>query len=147
MRVEREVSFPNFVEWVWSVVKEHRHHGMPMEDLDVDVLSCLPKTTTLRYQRMKAYGNHLQVSDCNMEGMVSFDCGVASSFGQWQTHMGDVDAMVEYVGLIKYIFKLDYGPISTPIIFMWCAWVRNKNDVKGNPTYRQDEVGFLVCNY
>jgi len=61
--------------------------------------------------------------------------------------MGDVDAMVEYAGLIKYIFKLDYGPISTPIIFMWCAWVRNKNDVKGNPTYRQDEVGFLVCNY
>jgi hypothetical protein len=53
-----------------------------MEDMDVDVLSCLPKTTTLRYQRMKAYGNHLQVSDCNMEGMVSFDCGVASCFGQ-----------------------------------------------------------------
>jgi hypothetical protein len=30
---------------------------------------------------------------------------------------------------------------------MRCAWVKNGNDVKGNPTYRQDEVGFLVCNF
>jgi hypothetical protein len=33
---------------------------------------------------MKAYGNHFWVSDCNTEGMVSFDCGVASMFGQRQ---------------------------------------------------------------
>ncbi len=79
--------------------------------------------------------------------MVSFDYGMASIFGQWQTHMGDGDATVEYVNVIKDIFKLDYGPISTPIIFMWCAWVRNKNDVNGNPTYKQNEVGFLVCNF
>jgi hypothetical protein len=32
--------------------------------------------------------------------------------------MGDGDAMVEYVDVIKDIFKLDYGPISTPIILM-----------------------------
>jgi hypothetical protein len=50
--------------------------------------------------------------------------------------MGDVDATVEYVDVIKDIFKLDYGPISTPIILMRCAWVRNKNDVRGNPTYK-----------
>jgi hypothetical protein len=30
---------------------------------------------------------------------------------------------------------------------MWCAWVRNKNDVKGNPTYKQYEAEFLVCNF
>ncbi len=61
--------------------------------------------------------------------------------------MGDGDATIEYVGVIKDIFKLDNGPISTPIILMQCAWVRNKNDVKGNPTYRCSEVGFLVCNF
>jgi len=61
--------------------------------------------------------------------------------------MGDGDAMVEYVDVIKDIFKLDYEPISTPIILMRCAWVRNRNDVKGNPTYKQDEVRFLACNF
>ncbi len=30
---------------------------------------------------------------------------------------------------------------------MQCAWVRNKNDVWGNPTYKRDEVRFLVCNF
>jgi hypothetical protein len=49
-RVEGEVSFPNFVEWVRGAMREHRHHGMPMEDLDVDVLSCPPKMTSLKYQ-------------------------------------------------------------------------------------------------
>jgi hypothetical protein len=52
---------------------------------------------------MKAYGNHFQVSDYNTEGMVSFDYGVASLFGQRKTYMGDGDAMVEYVGVIKDI--------------------------------------------
>jgi hypothetical protein len=76
------------------------------------------------------------MNDCNMEGMVGFDYGVASIFGQQETHMGDGDAIVEYVSVIKNIFKLFYGPISTPIILMQCAWVRNENDVRGNPTYR-----------
>ncbi len=61
--------------------------------------------------------------------------------------MGDGDAMAKYINVIKDIFKLNYGPISTPIIFMRCAWFRNGNDVKGNPTYRWDEARFLVCNF
>jgi hypothetical protein len=32
--------------------------------------------------------------------------------------VGDGDAMVEYVNVIKDIFKLDYGPISTPVILI-----------------------------
>jgi hypothetical protein len=30
---------------------------------------------------------------------------------------------------------------------MWCAWVKNRNDVNENPTYKQNEAGFLVCNF
>jgi len=30
---------------------------------------------------------------------------------------------------------------------MWCAWVRNINDVRGNPTYKWDEMGLSVCNF
>jgi len=71
-----------------------------------------------------------------MDGMVNFDYGVASIFGQWQAHMGDEHASIRYVGVFKDILRLDYGPISTPIILMRCAWVRNESDVKGNPTYR-----------
>jgi hypothetical protein len=52
-KVEGEASFPNLTELVQSVVKENRHNGMPMEDLDVKVLSCPPKTTTLKYQWMR----------------------------------------------------------------------------------------------
>jgi hypothetical protein len=99
-RVEGEASFLNLVEWVRGATREYQHNGMPMEDLGVEALSCLPKTNALRYQRMKAYGNHFRVNDCNMESMVSFDCGMASNFCQQQPHMGDNDAKVEYVGVI-----------------------------------------------
>jgi len=94
-RVEGKASFPNLVEWVWGAMREHRHNGIPMEKLDVEALSCPPKTTTLRYPWMKAYGNHFWASDCNTESMVSFYCGVASIFDQRQVHMGDGDAMAE----------------------------------------------------
>jgi hypothetical protein len=30
---------------------------------------------------------------------------------------------------------------------MQCAWVPNGSDVRGNPTYKQDEVGFLFANF
>ncbi len=68
-------------------------------------------------------------------------------FGQRQSHISDEHASIEYVGVFKDILKLDYGPISTPIIFMWCAWVWNGSDVRGNPTYKWDEVGFLLAKF
>ncbi len=74
--MEGKVSFPNLAKWMRGAMREHQHHGMPMKDLDIAALSYPPKTTALRYQQMKAYGDHFQVSDCNMEGMVSFHCGV-----------------------------------------------------------------------
>jgi hypothetical protein len=110
-------------------MKEHQHNGMPVEDLDVEALSCPPKMTTLKYQWMKAYGNHFPVSDCNMEGVISFDCGVASIFGQQQAHAGDGDATIKYVNVIKDIFKLDYGPISTTISLMRCACTTTKGSL------------------
>jgi hypothetical protein len=80
--------------------------GMAMED----TLSCPPSTKALRYQRMKAYGNHFRTSDCNTKGMVNFDCGVASMFGQWQTHIGDEHASIQYVGVFKFHIKIGLWP-------------------------------------
>jgi len=119
--VEVETSFPILVEWMQNVIQEHWHRKMALEDPDIDALSCPPTRKTLRYQRLKAYGNHFRVNECYMEGMVNFDCGVASIFGQWQAHMGDEHALIHYVGVLKDILRLDYGPISTPIILMQCA--------------------------
>jgi hypothetical protein len=75
-----------------------------------------------------------------MLGMVSFDCKVASMFGQRQAHNGDEHASIQYIGVFKDILRLDYGPISSPIIFMQCAWVQNESDVRGNLTYKHDEA-------
>jgi hypothetical protein len=92
---------------------------MPMEDPNVGALSCPPSTKALRYQRVKAYDNHLWVNDCNMEGMVNFGCKVISIFGQWQTHdIGDEHASIQHVGVLNEILILNYGPISTPFIHM-----------------------------
>jgi hypothetical protein len=51
--------------------------------------------------------------------MVSYNCGVASIFGQQQAHNnGNEHALIQYVGVL---LRLDYGPISIPIIFMQYA--------------------------
>ncbi len=68
--VEVETSFPILAKWVWDDVWEQQHMGMAMEDPYVDTLSCPPSTKALRYQRMKAYGNHFQLNDCNTKGML-----------------------------------------------------------------------------
>jgi hypothetical protein len=48
-RMEGETSFPKLTKWVQCAMREHQHNGMPMEDLNVRALSCLPKMTALRY--------------------------------------------------------------------------------------------------
>jgi hypothetical protein len=53
---------------------------------------------------------------CSTKNMVSYDCGVASIFHQG--HVVDEDNYVPYVGTLKEILLLNYGPIPTPIILM-----------------------------
>jgi len=79
--------------------------------------------------------------------MVSYDYGVASIFNQWQMQVHDEDIVVQYIDVLKDIYVLNYGPISTPIIFMQCEWVRNGTNRRGNSTYQQDEVGILLANF
>jgi hypothetical protein len=61
---------------VWDAMRAHWHLGIAMEDPNVDALSCPPPTKALRYQRLKAYGNHFWVNDCKLIGTISFDCEV-----------------------------------------------------------------------
>jgi hypothetical protein len=48
---------------------------------------------------------------------------------------------------LKDILQLDYRTMSTPIVLFWCDWVQNVLDNRGNPTYKWDDVGFLMANF
>jgi hypothetical protein len=45
-----------------------------------------------------------------------------------------IDVSMHYVGILKNMFWLDYGPIHTPINFFRCEWVKWENNWT-NPTY------------
>jgi hypothetical protein len=93
---------------------------------------------------MKAYGNHFRVDDPTTDRLQTYDSSVASVF-----HVPTEDARevsINYVGILKDIFKVDYGPLHTPVILMRCDWMK-RIDNRGNSTYTRDEAGFLVVNF
>jgi hypothetical protein len=92
---------------------------------------------------MKAFGNHFRVEDDASVHMLTYDSRVASVF---QVSTEDAtDVSVNYVGVVKDILKLDYGPILRPIVLMRCQWAK-RSDNRGNPTYIRDNTGFLIVN-
>jgi hypothetical protein len=111
-----EMTDPALAKWVQGAIQKAQHQGQAMEDIDVLALCCLPTMTTSRYQRLKTYGNHYQVSSCSTAGLVNYDCGVASIFNQQQMH--DEYVPIQYVGVLEDIYLLDYGPISSLIVLM-----------------------------
>jgi hypothetical protein len=75
--------------------------------------------------------------------MQTYDSGVASVFEVPTIHATDVS--VNYVGVVKDILKLDYGPLSRSIVLLRCKWAK-RLDNRGNPTYTRNDAGFLVVN-
>jgi hypothetical protein len=57
-----------------------------------------------------------------------------------------MDVSVNYVGVLKDILKLDYGPIHIPIIVFQCQWMKT-TDNRGRATYVRDDAGFLMVNF
>jgi hypothetical protein len=53
---------------------------------------------------------------------------------------------LNYIGVLKDILKLDYGPLKTQVILLRCEWMK-KEDNQGNPMYIRDDAGFLVVNF
>jgi hypothetical protein len=90
---------------------------------------------------MKAYGNHFKVDDPTTAQLQTYDSGAASIF-----HVPTEDARevsINYVGILKDIMKLDYGPLHTHVNLMKCKWMK-RADNRGNNTYVRDEAGFLL---
>jgi hypothetical protein len=53
---------------------------------------------------------------------------------------------VNFVGVLKDILKLDYGPVHTPTIIFKCEWVKGV-DNRVNVTYVKDDYGFLTMHF
>jgi hypothetical protein len=139
-------SNPNttpFEEWVRNLPEIEDVDVNEPKDFDKLLLCMKPSQRATRYRRMKAFGNHFRVEDDASVCMLTYDSGVASVF---QVPTEDAtDVSVNYVGVVKDILKLDYRPMSRPIVLMRCQWTK-RSDNRGNPTYIHDDAGFLIVN-
>jgi hypothetical protein len=93
---------------------------------------------------MKAYRNHFRVDDPATARLQTYDAGVASIFHVPTENAEEIS--LNYVGILKDILELDYGPLHTPVILLKCEWMK-RVDNRGNNTYTQDEARFLEVNF
>ncbi len=82
--------------------------------LDKVLLCNRPSQTTIWYTWMKAYENLFKVEDLNSNSMQTFDNGIASIFDM--STLDAIDLSLNFVEVLKDIFKLDYGHLHTPIV-------------------------------
>ena len=140
----RDPSISAFQDWIRGAVGPHSIDVTSADDMDALLMCTKPSQKTTRYTRMKAFGNHFRVEDDTSRRLLTYDSGVASVF---QVPVDDArDVAVNYVGIVKDILKLDYGPLNTPVILLCCDWIK-KHDNRGYPTYVRDEAGFLCVNF
>jgi hypothetical protein len=144
--VEQEVDHntPAFEEWIRGAIGLHCIDVTNPIDMDRLLMYTKPSQKATRYTRMKAFRNHFRVDDDTSSRLQTYDSGVASVFEVPAADFRDV--FVNYVGVVKDILKLDYGPLQTPVILLRCEWVWG-HDNHGNPTYVKDEAGFLFVNF
>jgi hypothetical protein len=141
---ESNPSTTPFEDWVHDLAESEDLDVSKPEDFDKLLLCMKPSQRAIRYCRMKAFGNHFRVEDEASARMQTYDSGVASVFEVPTVHATDIS--VNYVGVVKDILKLDYGPLSRSIVLLRCQWVK-RSDNRGNPTYTRDDAGFLVVNF
>lgn len=143
--VELRSDTPAFEDWI---VETLDREIVQNSDIDIDMLcvSRRPKNKCLRYGKIKAFGNHFRVDDNSEIIMKTYDSGVATVADDPVLDARDVSS-INYVGVLKDILKLDYGPVRSSIILLRCEWIK-KFDNRNNPnTYVRDESGFLMVNF
>ena len=137
-------SIPPFEDWIKGAIGPHSIDITSADDMDALLMCTKPSQKTTRYTCMKAFGNHFRVEDDTSRRLLTYDSGVASVF---QVPVDDArDVTVNYVVVVKDILKLDYGPVTSPVILLCCEWVK-RHDNRGNPTYIRDKAGFLCVNF
>jgi hypothetical protein len=131
-------------EWIKEEVSCRPLNTSSTEEMDLRLVSRKPSQQATRYLRMKAYGNHFRVDDPTTTQLQTYDSGVTSNFPIPTNDAREVS--INYVGVLKDILKLDYGPLHTHVNLMKCEWMK-RAEIRGNNTYARDEVGFLLVNF
>jgi hypothetical protein len=135
---------PAFEQWVSGALRMFAADAPNAVDVDSLLLCTKPSQKAMRYTKMKAFGNHFRVEDEATSRMQTYDSGIASVFVVSTEDARDVS--VNYVGVLKDVLKLDYGPMREPVILLRCEWIK-REDNRGNPTYVRDDAGSLVVNF
>lgn len=131
-------------QWMERTVRDTNLDLRNPEDMDRLLLSRKPSQKATRYSRIMAFGNHFRVQDESTERLMSYNSGVASVFKE--TSEDARESLVNYVGVLKDVLELDYGPVQTPIILLRCEWAK-PTDNRGNSMYVRDNAGFLLVNF
>ena len=113
------------------MVRNHAVDPNYEDDMDMVMMCTRLSRLATRYTRMKACGNHFRVEDTQSITLKTYDNGVASVFHM--PAMGSKEVTLNYVGVLKDILKLNYGPLRTPVILLRCEWMK-QFDNRGNPT-------------
>ena len=100
-----------FEDWIQENLETEDLDVNKPEDFDKLLLYMKPSQRAICYCRMKAFGNHFCVEDAASTYMQTYDSGVLLLFTVPTTNARDVS--VNYIGVIKDIFKLDYRPLSS----------------------------------
>jgi hypothetical protein len=128
-------SIPAFKDWIRGALGPHNIDISNPDSVDRLFMCTKLSQKATRFIRMKAFGNHFRVEDETSSRLQTYNFSVASMF---HVPIEDArDVAVIYVGIVKDILKLDYGPVHTPVILLRCEWVRG-HDNRGNPTYIRD---------
>jgi hypothetical protein len=56
------------------------------------------------------------------------------------------DLSVDFVEVLKDIFKLNYVCLDAHLVIFKCEWIEQE-DNKKNPTYVRDDANFLIVNF
>ncbi len=114
------IKVGEMAKWVRDAICSHQVAGGSNIDPDFIYFTIPPSFTAFKYNEMKAYGNHFHVDNDRNNLLVTYDYVVASILQQSQGSEDEVLGAIQYVGTLKEILRLDYGPISSPIILFWC---------------------------
>jgi hypothetical protein len=118
---EEQISNPHLPalgKWIRDVVHNHHVDTNDADDMDRVLMCTRPSQLATRHTRMMAYGNHFRVEDQHSSMLQTYDSGVASVFHM--SSMGSEEVTLNYVGVLKDMLKLNYGPLQTLVIFLRC---------------------------
>lgn len=147
--VDAHRSNSNVPPFHWLGEKYVHAHSMDASNLDdVDkVLLCSRLCQTMIwYTFMKAYGNHYRVENSKNNLLSTFDSGIVLVFDMPTRDVDARNVSMNYVGVLKDIFRLDYGPMQTHVIIFRCEWIKWR-DNWANPAYVWNDVGFFMVNF